>query len=201
MALTKAFLKETLSKAGCDPETLSEVVGKILDGHTASIEALREERDGYKADLETAKANLKELEGLKKESGDYASLKKEYDDFKAKVETEKVRGAKESAYKGILKEAGIPERHYSKILKYSDVDSVELDEEGKVTNAKDIMKSIKDEWSDHIETSSATGTTTPTPPTNVGGSSAKTMKEIMSIKNTSARQAEIAKMINNNETR
>jgi len=197
MALTKAQVREILSKAGCDAEQIPDAVTKIIEGHTASIDALREERDNLKADLEKAKVDQKELEDLKKDSGDIVALRKEYDDFKASVEAEKIRGKKESAYKAILKDAGIPERHWAKIIKYSDIDGIELDENGDAKGASEIKKTIDAEWGDHKETTTVSGTTTPTPPTDVSSGSTKTMKEIMAIKNTSERQAEIANLLNN----
>ena len=127
MALKKSTLKEILSKAGCEADQIDDAVQKILDGHVASIEALTDERDSLKAELEQAKADQKELADLKKNSGDLEELRKEYDDFKASVEAEKTRGKKESAFKVILKDCGIPEKHWAKIIKYSDVDGIELD--------------------------------------------------------------------------
>ena len=198
MALKKSTLKEILSKAGCDADAIDDAVQKILDGHVASIEALTDERDSLKADLEKAKADQKELADLKKNSGDLEALRKEYDDFKASVEAKETRGKKESAFKVILKDCGIPEKHWSKIIKYSDVDGIELDEDGNAKGADQIRQDINNEWSDHKETTTVSGTTTPTPPTNVSTTPAqKSMKEIMAIKNTTERQAEIANLLNN----
>lgn len=198
MALKKSTLKEILSKAGCEADAIDDAVQKILDGHVASIEALTEERDSLKSELEQAKADQKELADLKKNSGDIEALRKEYDDFKASVEAEKTRGKKESAFKVILKDCGIPEKHWPKIIKYSDVDGIELDEDGNAKNADQIRQDINNEWSDHKETTTVSGTTTPTPPVNVSTAPAqKTMKEIMAIKNTTERQAEIANLLNN----
>ena len=47
MALTKAKVKEILSKAGVEAENMDAAVDSILNGHIASIDALREERDGF----------------------------------------------------------------------------------------------------------------------------------------------------------
>lgn len=198
MALKKSTLKEILSKAGCEADQIDDAVQKILDGHVASIEALTDERDSLKAELEQAKADQKELADLKKNSGDLEELRKEYDDFKASVEAEKTRGKKESAFKVILKDCGIPEKHWAKIIKYSDVDGIELDENGNAVGADQIRQGINEEWSDHKETTTVSGTTTPTPPVNVSTAPAqKSMKEIMAIKNTTERQAEIANLLNN----
>lgn len=201
MALTKAQLKEILSKAGCEVDSIDSAVQKILDGHIASVDALREERDNLKKELDQAKVDQKEMETLRKDSANVAALRKEYEDFKHDVENKEIRSRKESAYKEILKDVGVPEKHFSKILKYSDVDGLNFDADGKVVGADEIRKSIKEEWGDHIEQTSVTGTTTPTPPTNVSSGSSKSMQEIMSIKDTSARQAELAKVIQNQNSK
>ena len=66
MALTKAKVKEILSKAGVEAENMDAAVDSILNGHIASIDALREERDGYKKDAERLPDVQKELDDLKK---------------------------------------------------------------------------------------------------------------------------------------
>ena len=195
MALTKAKVKEVLSEAGAEPEKIGDAVDKIIAGHAASIEALKEERDNYKEAAEKVPGLEKELEDFKKQAKngeDYQTLKKQFDDFKDKVEKEKARSAKESAFKDVLKDAGVPERHFSKIIKYSDVDSIELDENGKPKNAKDLMQSIKDEWGDHIEQSSAKGAKTPTPPAGSGAKTTMTREEIRKISDPIARQKAMA---------
>lgn len=195
MSLTKAKVKEILSEAGVEPEKISEATDKIIAGHVATVDALKEERDSYKKEAEKVPGIQKELDDLKKEAKDgkdYQTLKQEYDDYKDKVEKEKVRGAKEAAYKKILKDAGIPERHYAKIIKYSDVDGIELDDEGNAKNAKDLMKSIKDEWGDHAETTKTEGAKTATPPANNGGKTTMTREEIRKISDPIARQKAMA---------
>lgn len=195
MSLTKAKVKEILSEAGVEPEKIAEATDKIIAGHVATVDALKEERDSYKKEAEKVPGIQKELDDLKKEAKDgkdYQTLKQEYDDFKDKVEKEKVRGAKETAYKKILKDAGIPERHYAKIIKYSDVDGIELDDEGNAKNAKDLMKSIKDEWGDHAETTKTEGAKTANPPANNGGKTTMTREEIRKISDPIARQKAMA---------
>lgn len=188
MALTKAQVREILSEAGADAEKISDACQRILDGHVATIEALKEERDSLKKEIEAQKADLQELENLKKSNGDIDALQKEFDDYKANVEAEKTRAKKESAYREILKDVGIPERHYPKILKYSDVDGIEFEEDGKVKGADDIRKAIEAEWGDHIEKKSVDGVKTPTPPSNTGSKATMTREEIRAIPDAQARQ-------------
>lgn len=188
MALTKAQVKEILSEAGADGEKIADAVQKILDGHVATIEALKEERDSLKKEIEQNKADLAEYEKLKKASGDIDALQKEYDDYKANVEAEKERTKKENAYREILKDVGIPERHFPKILKYSDVNGIEFDEEGNVKGADEIRKNIEAEWSDHIEKKTIENVKTPNPPSNGGNKTTMTKEQIRAIPDAQARQ-------------
>lgn len=177
----------------------ADVIEEIITAHTDTVNGLKDkldEAEKYKAKADKYDEAKKELDDLKAEVAknsdkDYEALKKEYDDFKADVENKAVRSKKEEAYREILKDAGIPEKHYAKILKYSDVDGVELDKDGKIKTAKDLLESIKEEWKDHIEVRSQNGATTATPPKNTGG--AKMSKdEIMQIKDAVERQKAIA---------
>ena len=185
----------------------ADKITQIIDGHSETVTALQGEIDKAKAETEKYKAEAaklgtvqKELDDLKKQveaeakerkGKDYDALKKEFDDYKAEQEKKAVRAEKEAAYKEILKDAGIPEKHFAKILKYSDVDGVELDDKGRITTAKEILKSIKEEWSDHIQTTDTQGAATSTPPTG-SGSVKKTREEILAIKNPSERQQAIS---------
>ena len=72
MALTKAQLREILSDAGADSDKIGDAVAKIIDGHTASIDALREERDTLKANLAKAEAAAKESNELKAKEDQYS---------------------------------------------------------------------------------------------------------------------------------
>lgn len=172
MALTRKFLASKGIEA--------DVIDDIIAAHTETVSALKDEVDKlekYKEDSAKLKNVQKELDDLKAkqvEEGDadskLAALQKEFDDYKADIEQKKTREEKEKAYSEILKDAGINEKHWPKILKYSDVDGIELTKEGKAKNASDILKTIKEEWSDHVESTETVGTSTATPPAgNQGG--------------------------------
>ena len=188
MSLTRKFL----ASKGID----ADVIDEIITAHTETISGLKDSLDEYKkyeADAKKYADVKKELDELKAEVAknsdkDYDALKEEFESYKADVEAKATRSAKESAFRDLLKDIGIPEKHYAKILKYSDVDGIKLDDDGKIVDVKDLRKSIKDDWSDHIETSSKVGANTPNPPSNTGGSG-KSMDEIMKITDPEARQA------------
>ena len=206
MALTKAQVREILSAAGVDAEHMSDAVNKIIDGHVASVEALRDEVSNLKEtvkhgqeDAEKLESVQKELDGLKKqvekdakarEGKDYDKLKEEYDNFKAEVEKKAARAVKETAFREILKDADLDEKYFDKIIKYSDIDGIELDEKGKIKDAKDRIKSVVEEWPEYKISSQEKGAEVATPPANTGGKMTK--EQIESIKDASERQQAMA---------
>lgn len=188
MALTRKFLASKGIEA--------DVIDEIIEAHTETVNGLKDridEAEKYKADADRVPELEKQIKSLEKQiktGGDYDALKKEFDDYKEEIKRKDERTAKENAYKEILKDAGIPEKHFAKIIKYSDVDGVELDAEGKITTAKDILAAVKEEWGDHIETTDKKGAETSKPPKNTGGST-MSKDDIMKIKDSAARQQAI----------
>lgn len=194
-----SLTRKALSAMGIESEKIDSIISmhtETIDDMKGQIETLEKDVKTYKAKAEKLSGVQKELDDLKasveadaknREGKDYDKLKEEFDNYKQEIANKEVRASKEAAYKEILKDAGVPEKHFAKVLKYSDVDSVELDDNGKIKDAKEILKSIKEEWSDHIETSGKQGADVNTPPSNNGGSG-KTKEEILAIKDTAARQ-------------
>ena len=207
MALTNANVKEILSKAGVDSEHMKDAVNEIIEGHTTSIEALREERDTYKAQAQKAEELQKQLEKAQKDLKDatsdeaenkyktkYEMLKEEYKEYKKDIEAKATKESKSKAYRDMLKEAGISDKRIEAVLKVSDVDSIEFDDEGNVKDKDELLKGIKDEWSDFIQTADVQGANTDNPPANTGGQT-MTKEDIMKIKDTSERQKAIKENI------
>lgn len=182
MSLTKAQLREILSKAGVDAEHMSEAVDNIIEGHKASIDALREDRDKYKEDAEKLPDIQKELDNLKAKANEnqadpfepkYNELKTEYENYKAGVEAKETEAKKKAAYREFLKETGIAEKRLDTVLKasVSEISAIELTEDGKIKDADTRAEAVKKEWADFIATEGTEGAKTPTPPDNTGGSS------------------------------
>jgi len=173
----------------------ADVIDEIIQAHTETVNGLKDKMDDYekfKADAEELAKTRKELDDLKAEVAkhsdkDYDTLKAEFEAYKKDVENKAVRDAKENAFKEVLKDAGVPERHYAKVIKYSDIDALELDDDGKIKDAKTLLKSIKEEWSDHIPTDKKQGAGVDNPPAN-GGGQTLTKDEIVKIKDAAARK-------------
>lgn len=198
-----SLTRKALSAMGIESEKIDSIISmhtETIDDMKGQIETLEKDIKKYKTEAEKLADVQKELDDLKasveadaksREGKDYDALKKEFDDYKTEQENKAVRSSKENAFKDILKDAGIPEKHFAKVLKYSDIDGLELGEDGKLKDSKELLKSIKEEWSDHIEQSTTQGANTATPPANNGGTG-KTKEEIMAIKDRAERQAAIA---------
>ena len=194
MALTRKFLKAM----GIEEDKIEQ----IIEAHTETTNALKEERDGYKADAEKLADVQRELDKAKKAAKDdgeetvlkseYDALKAEYDKYKGEITAEKERNAKETAYRELLKAAGISEKRISAIVKVTDIGSVELDKDGKIKDADKRTESVKTEWADFIETTTTKGANTANPPANNGKGNGKTKEEIMAIKDGTIRRQEMA---------
>ena len=148
----------------------------IIDAHMETVEALKAERDSFKADAEKlpkVQEELKKAQAAAKDSGEYDKLKKEFDDYKVGVANKEALAAKKAALEKLCKDktgAFLSEAGVAKALKYSDYSKIELDEKGEIVGAKDLAKSLREEWKEHAQTVEKRGVDTPTPPAGADGS-------------------------------
>lgn len=190
MALTRKMLKAM----GIEDEKVEQ----IIEAHTETVTALKDERDAFKADAEKLPTVQKELDELKATDNKedtykvkYDALKEEFDSYKKEQSEKELRVKKEQAYRVLLQEAGVSEKRVDAVLKVSDVDSLEFNEDGSVKDADNLKKGIETEWADFIVRKETQGTQTSTPPQG-SGKVYKTKEEIMSIKDTAERQQAIS---------
>lgn len=162
MALTRKMLKAMSIE--------DEKIDQIVDAHTESIEALKAERDTYKADAEKLAAVQKELDELKKDGGDWQKKYEEehsaFEAYKTDITTKETKTAKEKAYRELLKESGVSEKRIDAIIKITDIDALELGKDGKIKDSSAKTEQIKTEYADFIVTSTTTGAATTNPPSN-----------------------------------
>lgn len=160
----------------------AEKIDEIISAHTETVSAIKEERDALKSDADRLKVVEKELETAKSElekfkSGDwekkYTDLKTEYDGYKETVKAKETTAAKTAAYKKLLQEAGISEKRFDVILKVTNLNDIELENDGSVKDAEKLTEGIKSEWADFISTEGKKGAETAKPPANNGGEGVK----------------------------
>lgn len=177
-----------------------EQVNAIIEANEETITGLKAEIEKFKtaseeSDKKLAKAQ-KELTTIKEEAEKdegknpwkvkYDAIKEEFSAFKAEKDAEATKASKEKAYRELLKDVGVSEKRINSVLKVTDLNKIELDEEGNIKDVEDHKKSIKDEWNDFIPAEGTQGASTPHPPAKSSGKMTK--DEIMAIKDTSARQ-------------
>lgn len=157
MAFTREFVRNIAKE--CEVELPKEFINALMDEHITA-------RDAYaKEQVEAAEKNTPSVQTVEvKDSDEYKTLKKAFDDYKAEVAAKETKAKKEAAYRAILKDANLTEKGIEKAIKYADWDKVELESDGNIKSASDLIKSAKEEWAEYVTTTTVTGANTASPP-------------------------------------
>ena len=173
-----------------------EQVESIIEEHSATVSAIKDERDAYKESAEKLKETEKALaEATKKLESDDShekleKLQKEYEDYKKSVSEKELKSAKEKALKKILKDAGIPDKWTDRASKSVSLEEIKMNEKGEPEDNKELVERIKTEWADVIGKVETQGANVSNPPSN-DGKGTTTKEDIMKIKDTGERQKAI----------
>ena len=192
--------RKMLSAMGIEAEKIDQ----IIEGHTETVNGLRDDLEKAKADTEKYKAEASKVKELEKKieeleadaetakdsSAKYEELKTEFEDYKAEVAKKEADAVKTEKFRELLKDIGLSDKGISMALKWQGVDGVELSEDGKIANAKDLRKSAKEDWAEYIVSEHEEGADTPTPPETGGKKMSKA--DIMAIKDRNERQKAIS---------
>jgi hypothetical protein len=177
-----ALTRKLLTAMGIDGDKIDE----IINAHSETVEALKAERDNARreaannrADTEKLQEVQTELDELKNAQGNNVfetrynelktekeALQQEFDQYKADIAAGEEKRAKESVYRDLLRSVNISDKRIDKIIKVSDIDSIELNKDGKLKDEESLKKSIEEEWGDFIVKQRQEGADTPTPPSN-----------------------------------
>lgn len=163
MALTRKMLKAF----GIEDEKVDE----IIEAHAESVDALKRQRDEYKAEAEKVPALQKQLDGM----GDPDELRAKYDaeheafeKYRAEVEAGKAEAEKRGLYRKLLEQVGVDPKRIDSVLRVSDLSGVSV-KDGAIEGADDLTESIKSDWSDFIAVETTKGAAVPNPPKSTGG--------------------------------
>lgn len=158
MALTRSFLKGM--------SLTDEQISAIIDAHIESTDALKKQRDDYKADAEKLTTVQKELDTLKGGKDWKAEFDKEHQAFeayKADVAGKEMLAAKQAAYRKLLTAENIPEKFHDRIIKMTDFSGIEMDGET-IKDEAGQRDNITKEWGEYKGTVETHGATVETPP-------------------------------------
>ena len=176
MSLTRKMLKGM--------SLTEEQIDSIIENHTETVNGLKdeitqltEEKETLTKDKATLTKENKALQKFKDEHSDdgesewqtkYNELKAEHDKYKHDVEAKEMERKNKSAYRSILKEAGIMEDKLDTVLKVAEMNKLKYDKDGKLENKDDLLKEVKEEWKALIPTKRVEGADVTTPPSNGG---------------------------------
>lgn len=189
MALTRKMLKAM----GIEDEKIDQ----IIEEHTESTDALKQQRDEYKAKAEAKATASTEPKPKDPEPSDgykakYDAEKKAFEDYKANIAAEKAEADKRAKYRELIVKAGVDSKRVDSVLKVSDLSEIKV-KDGAIEGADDLVESIKEDWADFIPTTQKVGANAPNPPKNDGG--AKKLEDITKMQDPVARQEALAKYI------
>lgn len=185
----------------------AEKIDEIIESHMETVNALKTEldeaksskeeldkvkaeRDKYADEVKTLKASKSEDETYKEK---YEKVQDEFNKYKDNQKAEATKASKEKAYRQMLADVGVSANRIDAVMRVTDVNAVELDENGAIKGADTLKESLTKEWGDFIETKGTKGTKSYNPPANDG--KGKTKEEILAIKDTAERQRMIAENI------
>ena len=173
MSFTRAFLKAN----GLNDDQITSV----MEEHTAIVDRIKNELNGYKADAEKLPQVQKELDDLKNGEdfkAKYESEHQAFEDYKAQTakeaETEKVK----AAYKKLLADERINEKSIDDLANIADLASMKLDKDGNLENLQALKERI-DEKYDFLKVKTETRFAKPeTPPKMDNGGTDNSIRQM-----------------------
>lgn len=187
MAFTRNFIRDKAKESGV--EIPKELEDALVAEHISARDAYAE--DQVKKAGDAANTNAPKVE----DTEEYKTLKKKFEDYKADVEAKAEGAAKESAYRALLAEVGVDPKRIDTVVRAEKAGFADLKigADGKFEGVDELTNTIKANWGDFIPITTTTGVPTAKPPANTGGVTTKTKEEILAIKDTATRQAEMLK--------
>lgn len=156
---------------------------QIMEKHSEVVNEIKTERDKFKEDAEKLPEVQKQLDDLKAKQSDddptelekvkkeLADKTAEFEKYKGDIEAKETKTKKETAYRKLLKDAGVGDKYTDIIIKASEkeIDSIAFDKEGNVKDSDKITAGMKDSLANFIVTESKKGADVSNPPAGNGG--------------------------------
>lgn len=172
MALTRAMLKGM--------GLTEEQVSAIIEEHTNVTSGLKDQIKEYKNDAEKLPQVQKELDDLKKDTS-ASDWEKKYNDehnafekYKTDITAKEALNNVKSAYKKLLTECKVGDKHIDSILRVTDFSNMKLDDEGKLKDVDKLKEAITSDWGGFISSKEVRGASVENPPGKDGDGSKKT---------------------------
>ena len=160
---------------------------QIMEKHSEVVNEIKTERDKFKEDAEKLPEVQKQLDDLKARQSDddpselekvkkeLADKTAEFEKYKGDIEAKETKAKKETAYRKLLKDAGIGEKYLDIVVKANqdEINNIAFDKEGKVKDSDKITAGMKESLSAFVVTTQQKGADVQNPPAGNGGGEQK----------------------------
>lgn len=207
-----AFTRKFLAAQGIEADKADAIMAahvEVVDYHKEQNAELKEqlttlkqqaaETNELKTKLNEANSKLseanKKIEELEKDDykGQYESEKAAREKLESEIANKETNAKKDNALKTFLESKQYSDDSIKIIVgKGGYTDKIELDENGGIKNADNILADVQNDFSLFTPKVNSQTANPSTPPANSGGKTAMTKADIMKIKDTAARQKAIA---------
>lgn len=151
-----------------------EQVSAIIDAHSETVDALKQQRDSYKADAEKLSSVQQELDALKSGKdwkAEHDTLKQAFDDYKAEIANKEKLASVKAAFRKLLESEKICSEDAELIMAATKFDDMKLADDGKLNDAEALSADIRQRYARYIPTVESKGKEPANPP---GGDSGGT---------------------------
>ena len=163
MAFTRTFLK-TMNLS-------DEQISAIMEEHVSVTDALKKQRDEYKAEAEKLpdiQKKLDDMKGGEDYKAKYEAEHKAYEDYKTQVKAETELNSVKAAYRKLLTEEKISDKRLDAVVRLTDFSKMKLNKDGTLENTDALRESIRKDWSDYVVTTRTERESVATPPNATG---------------------------------
>lgn len=167
MALTRPMLKGM--------NLTEEQVGAIIEAHSETVDALKEQRDKYKADadkLPDVQKQLNDLKNGKDWKAEYDKEHKAFEDYKKGVVDKETLATKKRLYREILDGLNINAADADLIMAGTEFGDIAIGDDGKLSDADGLKKTIGEKYKRYIPIVDEKGAKVDNPPKDNPGNGA-----------------------------
>ena len=137
-----AFDMEFLQSLGVPDEHIET----ILAGHLDTVNGIKGEIESYKQEAGKYNELLVEHDRLIAERENMPDYKTAYESLTAEFEAFKASDRKQTLYRELAEEVGVPFRHIHSVCSKHITDKLELDKDGNLKNREHLARELELEW-------------------------------------------------------
>jgi len=139
----------------------------VMEEHVSVTDALKQQRDAFKADAEKVPALNQQIAALEAEKG----YKKKYEDehtaheaLKQKIVDDEAAAKVKAAYRQLLIDEKVSDKYIDTVLQFTDFSGMKLDKDGKLENEQELRDTGEKKWGAFIVKTTEHGAHVSTPP-------------------------------------